>query len=337
MPSATPVTSTGGAYDEACRLKRINGVFQVFEDWQLKTVTVARDQFLAADPGLANYVTYVQNYVGAYVQGNSAPSKPSGRDFNINQGANAQLLGRAIYVDRMPQNLIDFIADRISDGLSYLEYVPFYEVNLTKLGDWSLNTTAGGAQANASPCPPGDDSAMVLCVTNQPIVDEGLSENNYSRGRAVGGHAPGGGSNRVLETVNTSNTGVTGTFAISAAASTTQSDYVTITVDVGTTVGGVGGSISFCSITGAGGATRKDNLYAALTVSYTGGGGGSCSTSRSGNNMSYSCSGISTGAVVTITPSFSPAGTNHATPTSGTFTIGTTVDPAGPSFVICDY
>lgn len=337
----TAATSVGDPYDEACRLKRINGVFQVFEDWNLQTLTVARAQFLQADPGLSNYVTYVQDYVDAAVRGTTAPTKPSGRDFSIDQGANAQLLGRGIYIDRMPANLVDFIADRIADGLPYLEYVPFYEVNLTKLASWSLNTTGGTAAGNATPCPPGDDSAMILCVTNQPIVDEGLSEINYSRGRAVGGHFPGGGSLRVLETANTGNTGLTGTAALSAAASSaTRSDYVTVGVTAGTTVGGVGGPVSFCSITGGTGAernARKDALFAALSVSFTGGGGGTCTKDRTGTSMSYSCEGIATGTGVTITPTFGPAGSMTATPSSDTFTIGTTVDPAGPSFVICDY
>lgn len=324
----------GDLYDEACRLKRINGIFQVFEDWQLKALTVAQDQFFQADTGAGpgSYSAYVESFAG----GNQSAAKPVVRDLTINQGASAQLLGRAIYIDRMPQTLIDVVASL--PAAEQLAYIPFYEVNLTKLADWSLNTTSGASASNASPCPPSNDSTMVLCVTNQAIVDEGLSENNYSRGKAVGGHATIGGSNRVLETANTSNTGVTGTAAVSPEASTTLSDYVTVTVNVGTTVGGVQGEISFCSITGNGATARKDALYSALSVSNSPTAGGSCAKSRSGNNMSYSCSGITTGSTVTVNLAFSPLGTNNATLASGpvnSTTIGTTVGP-GPNFTICD-
>jgi hypothetical protein len=337
-PSAnhTHILEAGNEYNEACRLKRINGVFQVFEDWKLATLTVARDQFLQADPGLGNYVNYVAEYVTAAVSESPAPAKPAGRDFGIDRGAGAQLFGRAIYVDRMPQELLDFVRRRISRGESYLEYVPFYEVNLTKLGNWSVATAAGGPQTNASPCPPRNDGTMILCVTNEAIVDEGLSENNYSRGLAVAGHAVGGGSNRAVETANSDNTGVSGSPAINLTT-TSVSDYVTVTVNASATQGGVQGKISFCSITGNTKQDRENKLYAALSVSYTGGGGGTCSKSTAGNSMNYSCENIPTGSVVTITPSFSPAGSFHATPASGDFTIGTIVDPAGPSFVICDY
>lgn len=334
----TEATATGDAYDEACRLKRINGVFQVFEDWNLQTLTVARSQFLQADPGLSTYVTYVQDYVDALVRGSSAPAKPTGRDFDIAPGAGAQALGRGIYIDRMPDELVTFIAARIADGLPYLEYVPFYEVNLTKLANWSLNTTAGASSPNAAPCPPGDDSAMILCVTNEAIVDEGLSEINYSRGWTVAGHAPAGGSLRVVETARGSNTGLTGTPPISTVDdSVTRSDYVTVAVDAGATVGGVQGNVSFCSISGRGAAARKDALFDALRVNFTGGGGGSCTKDRTGTSMKYSCAGIPTGSTITIVPSFSPTGSMTATPSSGTFTIGTTLDPGGPGFVICDY
>ena len=179
---------------------------------------------------------------------------------------------------------------------------------------------------------------MILCVTNEAIVDEGLSEVNYSRGWTVAGHAPAGGSLRVVETARASNTGLTGTPPISTVDdSVTRSDYITVSVDTSATVGGVQGDVSFCSITGSGSTARKDALFAALRVNFTGGGGGSCSKDRTGTSMKYSCDGIPTGSVVTVTPSFSPTGSMTATPSSGTFTIGTTTDPGGPDFVICDY
>ena len=330
-----------GLYDEACRLKRINGIFHVFEDWQLKALTVAQDQFFQADTGtgIGSYSAYVESFA----RGNQSAAKPVVRDLTINQGASAQLLGRAIYIDRMPQALIEFVASLPT--AEQLAYIPFYEVNLTKLADWSLNTTSGASASNASPCPPSNDSTMVLCVTNQAIVDEGLSESNYSRGKAVGGHATIGGINRVLETANTSNTGVTGTAAVSPEASTTLLDYITIAVSAGTAVGAVQGDIGFCAIpTGKNQKPRQDALYAALSVTNSPTAGGACTTHINGNNMGYSCSGIATGTTVTVNLSFNPTttsyGTNNAVLASGSpansVTIGTTLG-SGPNFIICDY
>ncbi|MGK2942932.1 MAG: type IV pilus modification PilV family protein [Immundisolibacter sp.] len=330
VPSTTAVSTTGAAYDEACRLKRVNGVFQVFQDWKLQTLTVAKAEYLRADPGLTNYVSYVQDYVEAAVEGSAAPGKPTGRDFVLGTGSSRLVLGRGIYIDHMPAALVDFVADRIADGDPFLEFVPFYEINLSKLATWSLNTTDGAAATNASPCPPAAVTSMVACVTNEPIVDEGLSESRYSRGNTVAGQATG--ARRVVETARTGNSGLTGTFAISAADSTAVSDYVTATV---IPVGGVNGNVSFCP----GLATEKGDLYSALRVSYSAGAGSvSCQTEPiSGGTGYYHCDEIPPGSVISINPSFvAPyAATGTAAPSSYTsISIGTTT-AGGYNFTIC--
>ena len=305
-------------------------MFQVFQDWNLQTLTTAKAEYLQADPGLSDYVAYVQGYVEAAVAGGSTPSKPT-RDFDLGTGTSRLVLGRGIYIDHMPTALVDLVADRIADGDPFLEFVPFYEINVSKLADWSLNDTAGTPATNASPCPPASVTGMVACVTNEPIVDEGPSESNYSRGNTVAGQTTG--ARQVVETARTGNSGLTGTFAISTADATAVSDYVTATV---ISTGGVNGEVAFCA-----GLSKptKNALYDALEISYSAEAGSvACGKDPiSGGVGYYHCDGITTGAAININPSFLAPYDTSGTATPGSYTdvpIGAST-ASGYNFEIC--
>ena len=345
MPSTTPVTAIGAAYDEACRLKRVNGVFQVFQDWKLETITALPATYLRDDSPTtqASYIQYVQNFVQAKVEGNTAPAKLTAlpnRDFDFDKGGNRQLLSRSIYVDYMPPNLLTFLQNRISNSQPFLEFVPFYEINDTKLADWLLNTTTPGPATNQIPCPPTNASinnAMVVCVTNQAIVDESVSSNNYSRGLAVAGQTAG--QMRVLSQSKLANTGVTGTFAISANDATTTSDYVTATVNSGITTQSISGQIDFSQCPSHLSGPDKTALYGALSISYSGPGSVTCSKDALvGNTGGWRCNNVPNvpASAVTVTPTFTPLLSRDANPANYSVTVDGTLPLNNLNFSICD-
>jgi hypothetical protein len=343
--SAYVQASVGDAYDEACRLKRVNGVFQVFQDWKLETITALPATYLRDDSPTtqASYVQYVQNLVQAKVEGSAAPVKTTAlpnRDFDFDKGANRQLLSRAIYVDYMPPDLLTFVQDRISNNQPFLEFVPFYEINDTKLADWLLNTTTPSPAPNQMPCPPTDatlNNAMVICVTNQAITDESVSQNNYSRGLAVAGQTAG--QLRVLSKARLANTGITGTFAISADDTTATNDYVTATVNATATTQSISGQINFSQCPSSLSGPQKNALYDALSISYTGPGSVTCSKDPLvGNTGGWRCNNVPNvpPSAVVVTPTFTPSLSRDANPDNYSVTVDGTLPLNNLIFSICD-
>ena len=205
---------TTGNYDEACRLKRVNGVFQVFEDWQLRTLTVLpKSDLLAAAPKQAEYINAVQSFVQSYgaavADGTAPPSALSFTPSPVTVSSESQLLSRAIYIDDMPPALVTRIGDLLSDGdatndLLALSLTPFYELHLTKLANWiSRDTALTKARVTSHNIPDG------------PGVDDGtVSGGLYSRGFVQAQPSATPGTTKIISTAKNYNTGITGTLPI---------------------------------------------------------------------------------------------------------------------------
>jgi type II secretory pathway pseudopilin PulG len=337
--SGTAVTT--GDYVEACRLKSIDGILSTFQDWQLKTTTTIPSSYLADDTATQTaYKDYVADYISNYTEGGALPTAPTSRDItSLPQGATQQLLVRAIYIDEVEQESSEYttcvngigVADDACENVNPIRITPFAEINLTKLANWKIanNTTvASGTDtqandlANESPCPPSDTSAMTTCVTDEDIVDEGLDENNYSRGLVVAGDVAG--TERIIAYLNPDNTGITGTAAIQPESGSVDgssqddknttttdarieenphSDYVEVTVAAGLTTYGISGDILFCTGTKN---NEKSGLVAALTLTISGT-SGSCSTNKQGNSYDYTCTGMVAGSNTTLSATGSNA------------------------------
>jgi len=196
---------TSGDYDEVCRLKRINGVFQVFEDWQLRALTVMpkADLLPGATPN-PSYTTAVENFVRSYaakVAVNQTP--PTSLTFSpsavsVGNGT-SQLLARAIYVDNMPANLLAKVKgmlDTDPNDPAALSFIPFYEVHLTKLADWSVYP-----------------DLTKVTVTSDPIQNDalGLVNTLYSRGFVQPQANATAGTAKIIASAKNYNSGVTGT------------------------------------------------------------------------------------------------------------------------------
>ncbi len=222
----TTAAKTSGDYDEACRLKRINGLFQVFEDWNLRTLTVLPKTDLEEGAAKADeYRAAVQAFITdfAAVKASGSGTLPSSLDFTpspVSLDPNAkQLLARAIYIDNMPENLLTKIDEILNDSdpdndLSVLSLVPFYEIHLTKLADWiSFDVAKTVAKVTSADIPDQNN-----------VVDDGTlggAGSVYSRGLAQPqSGATTGGTTTIIATARRYNTGITNTLPIN----TTEDD-----------------------------------------------------------------------------------------------------------------
>lgn len=332
----TAATSVGDAYDEACRLKRVNGVFQVFEDWNLQAVNAMPNNDLADGTTTQTaYKAYVADLVRKYVDsGQPNPVVPSFSTTTTVPGASAQLQARAIYIDYMTADQKTQAANRITvgDNVSVLEAIPWYEVNLSKIANWKLqtpNTTTDYPTVSGQNCTGSTSQATlagyIACISNQAIVDESLVQNNYSRGLIKAG--PVGGSLDAQAWLRQGNTGVTGTNALTAASDTGTpffSEY-RFTNSVASP-SGVSGSVT------KGPNAPNGNIWGSVSCAYTVNGGASqpCGGwTGSGNNAKGFSFNVTANDSVTVTITYSghvvsPASLSVTAPNSS---LAFTLDP----------
>jgi Tfp pilus assembly protein PilV len=153
------VTPASGAYVEACRFKRINGQWQVYQDWHLVSHSAFPQSLLDNGGTESTYEDYVkalidEHLVESKVAGetlSSPPSKPANFVINaanplviLNSNDQPQLSGRAVYLDYMDAtHLAGVLAKKNAiPQQSYLVDVPFYELDATNLTDWSSANTS---------------------------------------------------------------------------------------------------------------------------------------------------------------------------------------------------
>ncbi|WP_432696814.1 type IV pilus modification PilV family protein [Marinobacterium sp. YM272] len=205
---ATPAVVFTGAeavsddfYPEACRFRRVDGIFRLFPDWKMVALNVMLPEFIddTASSALSDYQDYVVDEIWYQVFGSPSAAMPSGRDFTANNAEKKQLLSRSIYYDDMTydsawNSYIASIAAGTVASQGWLSVVPFFEINTTLLTTWTSS------------------SATVAAVTNEVTKtiqdDEALYYDNvYSRG-AVTMAVSGTGSAAITAYSKTDNTGL---------------------------------------------------------------------------------------------------------------------------------
>jgi hypothetical protein len=206
----------------------VNGIFQVFEDWNLRTLTVLPKTDLEINaPKAPLYSQAVQSFVKDFAAAKAGTGTlPTALNFTpsaVSVNPNTpQLLARAIYIDNMPDELLTRIDDILnkdgdpSNDDSVLSLVPFYELHLTKLADWSVYPDLNRA-----------------LVTSEDIETdtEGLADPNpYSRGVVQPAATPTAGDSLIVASAKSHNTGVTGTQAVNP---TEESPHPRTSVSVG--------------------------------------------------------------------------------------------------------
>jgi hypothetical protein len=229
----------GMPYDEACRLKRINGIFQVFEDWNLVAINAIPESYLAGST--VDYTNYVADVVRSYVGNSPAPASPDFPDVALAPGKSRQIQGRAIYIDYMTADQKSAAANL--EPSTILNSVPWYEVNLTSLARWKLQPVGSDAPVDEARCRFSEISKSpmkdaVACITSEEIQSEALQQDNYSRGLVIGGGRYGSTDAQVY--VKQGNVGLIDRPALTRTASLASPvlDEVTVTNSPGANVGG---------------------------------------------------------------------------------------------------
>ncbi len=310
-PLTLAVAGDGEDYLEACRFKRINGFYQLVQDWRLLEVNVVPSTYLVSGAsGLTDYVSYVQDYVkwhlynvdlaasAATAQKNSAakPSLTTTPELTLDTTGDDQALSRAIYLDDpttvvgLADYLLGLDAASISEN-TMLQYIPFNEINTSELSEWSSN----------------DDTVAI--VSNQAIAD------NYSRGLI---EAVALGTTSVPASVAQGNTGILGNSFSADAPSNYQEKDNRIT----TTRTWVDGTYNPMTVTvsgaGAGGTTYSITLsgniyhdstpgkdYAILCTASVGTIANPTLSQTAGEAFSCTISDIPTGSTTDATVTFS--------------------------------
>ncbi|WP_414828003.1 type IV pilus modification PilV family protein [Alteromonas sp. H39] len=214
--SFVKAVSTGDAYDEVCRFKRVDGYFQIYPDWELIDIIEFSDRYLLDTDALSAYTSYTESVVAAEVQGNPKPAKPADRSFTVAPGG-YQLISRGIYLDRMTTSHKAALREMISSGKTdWKAYAPFYDVNLTLLADWRSYQTS------------------VATVTNEAIetILDPVNDfyGTYSRGRV---EALFDGTATMRTRAMAFNAGITGTTPVSPFEiwQSKSDDSLTVTVN----------------------------------------------------------------------------------------------------------
>lgn len=243
------VTAGSGSYLEACRLLRVDGFYEPMPDWNLAVINVMSPDFLSDSSNQENYEKYVQSVVRAHFawqkagrSGNFTPTPlnnwlssggnvtnggATSTDLTLQAGSTAQLIARGVYVDLLNDETGQYLSQLDSADEELLAKVPFNELNLTLLANWSLTTT----------------NQSYATVTNEPvqtIVD--ASQNyygTYSRGRLSALQATPSTGNviqsiPVTANIRTSNSGITSTIAISPEDLANQSADINVRITAST-------------------------------------------------------------------------------------------------------
>ncbi|CAB0149446.1 Type II secretion system protein I [Pseudidiomarina piscicola] len=305
----TKADSLGDVYEESCRMRRVNGYYVTYPDWSIKAVNVMSSEYLVNSGSSGVYTDYVRDTIRALILDNDLPTPPTGRDIEVVPGA-YQMIGRAIYLDAMTTEHENTVKTALQNGEDdWLSKVPFYEVNLTLLGEW-------------------DSSApSVATVTSEPIETIVDPENNYygtySRGRlqtASGGTTTvgievGAGNASILGNgaIHVTDNGVTYTSSLDATVIAEDSDDVelySITGEINCLfykVRGKNASWEAC----------KSNDFRDVTITSSNP-NISCSISTIGNTNTtgYSCDGIRAGSSVSISFGSSEPNTTTFDPAS---------------------
>lgn len=167
---------TNGSYIDSCRLLRIDGMYKPMPDWNLVKLVVMDADFLKKPANLTSYQNYIKYVVKSYVELQKKDSWPEhnpslisdstatsiqsfsqwlttnysiGGDtstsinFDLTAATNPdrQIIARGIFVDIMPDDWVDLL-DTDTAGSTYLQKVPFFDINMTLISQWSSSNTA---------------------------------------------------------------------------------------------------------------------------------------------------------------------------------------------------
>lgn len=296
----TEVTSTADVYVEACRMKRVDGIWRVAADWRLIELAAYGCDYFVGTPTdecpptatpvteklnaykdwvkavLKSFVGYLGDNQTVDTASTALPAFSSGvnplLDVNSDNiyvlyGGNKQLITRGIYADvvfkkkgsgaprEVDTDYVEAVLPVSSNSdFTKLQYLPFYDANLTLLAKWSPTST--NESGNNNPPKPGDcsptaallaygttpDPSAAVCVTSEAIdtIDDptlDYFDDFYSRGKLYGKLSSG--STLITASVARGNNGLTSSPSINGTTDTVQTRTVKATISGN----GVSGSV----------------------------------------------------------------------------------------------
>jgi Tfp pilus assembly protein PilV len=143
---------TSGQYLEACRLKRVDGNWRVYEDWHMVKFTALPLSDLVDTTIKATYADYVQDIIDQHLDESkvagqtltSPPTKPSTLDHTVSNnyvsmsvGEKRELTGRAVFLDFIDSTHLTNVINKKTATEDYLLHLPFYELEVASLSDWN--------------------------------------------------------------------------------------------------------------------------------------------------------------------------------------------------------
>ncbi|KEA64529.1 Type IV fimbrial biogenesis protein PilV [Marinobacterium lacunae] len=291
----------GNTYPEACRFRRVDGVFRLFPDWKMVDLNVMPYDFIAstASSALSDYQSFIVDTIQHQVFPTSSAAMPGGRDFTANNGEITQLLSRGIYYDDLSYDSAwkSEIASIASAGMiasqAWLPITPFFEINTTLLTTWGSNPDAVATVS----------SDVIDTIEDSDADYYGV----YSRG-AVTMAVSGTGSAAITAYSKSDNTGLLGNNYDSASSFPLKDNKIipsptilsdTIIATIGSVAGGpviISGTIN--GLNGA--ALNKVTLSTSL--------GDYCTLEKAvGTTRAYNCElpAGTAGVTVTVTPNTS--------------------------------
>ena len=251
--------ASSGSYIDACRFVRLDGYYRPLPDWNLVKVIVTTSDFLAKPANQVSYQNYIQYVVKTYIDwqkqtlnwtSSTTAAAPTISEFdawlqtpaNVAAGGDAstgitvstgtrQLIARGIYVDILNPAYLTGIDTSVT---GYLAKVPFQDINLTMLAEWSMTPLSGQLTGAVT------DYAT---ISNEP-VDTIVDLNNYYFGSYSRGYLATKKSTKdasqnlqavkVKATVYQGNSGITATLISPQDQSQALSTELAVKIDSGT-------------------------------------------------------------------------------------------------------
>ncbi|GGC03738.1 type IV pilin [Marinobacterium zhoushanense] len=289
---AGEATAGGDIYAEACRFRRVDGLFELFPDWKLIDLPTIPYNYPTTSAGLASYQQYVHDQVhdrtftetaalsalGVSALGASLASV----DLDMVEGGLSQLLARGLYYDDMSydDNWIAKMTDVAASsgmraGNDWLAYTPFFEINMTLLSDWDTenSTLASVTDEEVNTI---DDAANFYAV--------------YSRGLVQAGATASGATVQIFAESAGDNTGLLGNRYGTGSSFEGQSNSIvasgleTVSSAIDVNILGSGATIAVTGLIEKGSTGSLTLTSVSVATSY-----GSCTVSGTGNSRSYEC------------------------------------------------
>lgn len=142
---------SSGAYVESCRFKRINGAWQLYQDWHRVALTMLPTSIISSGLKPNLYNQYVQEIINAIL--NSKISQFNGQSsrtgdtqinwpkppqalldpVNLKPQQSVQLSSYGLYIDYLSPELLTAARDAKAMHQDYLAMLPFYPIDLSNL------------------------------------------------------------------------------------------------------------------------------------------------------------------------------------------------------------